>query len=104
MNALRLQVGRLRKKLNLPADVCPYLIRHGFGTKAILNGVNGPTLAELMGHSSRDMIQKVYVHLADQHEHLAAAVEKINGSAKPSPAASSPTRKIAAQVPKKSRS
>ena len=78
MNALRLQVSRIRKKLDLPNDITAYLCRHGFGTRAILNGVDGRTLAELMGHTSQEMISKVYVHLADQHQHLKDAVSKIN--------------------------
>ncbi len=77
MNALRLQVWRIKKKLKLPEDVCSYLCRHGFGTRAILSGVDGPTLAELMGHSSQEMISRVYVHLADQHQHLKKAVDRI---------------------------
>ena len=89
MNALRLQVARLRKKLDLPDDVCLYLCRHGFGTRAIFNGVDGPTVAELMGHTSQEMISKVYVHLADQH--LKAAVERISPS-RPLPAAPGPVR------------
>jgi integrase len=102
MNALRLQVWRIKKKLALPDDVCSYLCRHGFGTRAILSGVDGPTLAELMGHTSQDMISKVYVHLADQHQHLKKAVGQITSLSMPSPDASSPVRKRARPVkPKK---
>ncbi|QJW95420.1 tyrosine-type recombinase/integrase [Frigoriglobus tundricola] len=97
MNALRLQVWRIKKKLNLADDVCSYLCRHGFGTRAILAGVDGPTLAELMGHTSQDMISKVYVHLADQHQHLKTAVDRITSST-PSPTASGPIRKRARPV------
>lgn len=81
MNAVRLQRARLRRKLGLPEDLCAYLARHGFGTRAILNGVNPAVVAELMGHTSLEMVSKVYRHLADQHEHLREAVEKINPSA-----------------------
>ncbi|WP_439628641.1 tyrosine-type recombinase/integrase [Gemmata sp.] len=83
MNAVRLQMKRLRDRLGLPSDLCAYLARHGFGTRAILNGVNPVVVAELMGHNSLDMISKVYVHLADEHAHLKAAVEKINSTTKP---------------------
>jgi integrase len=101
-NALRLQVWRIKKKLGLADDVCAYLCRHGFGTRAILSGVDGPTLAELMGHTSQEMISKVYVHLADQHQHLKDAVNRINGASMPLPAASGPIRKRARPVnPKK---
>jgi integrase len=102
MNALRLQVWRIKKKLGLAEDVCAYLCRHGFGTRAILSGVDGPTLAELMGHTSQEMISKVYVHLADQHQHLKDAVNRINGSSMPSQASEGSTRKRAKPVnPKK---
>jgi len=102
MNAVRLQVSRLKKNLGLAKDLCAYLCRHGFGTRAIMNGVNPAVVAELMGHTSLEMISKVYVHLADQHEHLRSAVEKVNAS--PMPAADAPdqARKRARPVnPKK---
>jgi integrase len=102
MNAVRLQVTALRKRLGLSNDLCAYLARHGFGTRAILNGVNPSVVAELMGHNSLEMVSKVYVHLADEHAHLKAAIEKINPSSMPSPDASSPVRKRARPVdPKK---
>jgi integrase len=103
MNALRLQVWRLKKKLGMSEDLCAYLCRHGFGTRAVLRGVDGPTLMELMGHTSQEMISKVYVHLADQHQHLKDAVEKVSGvPATPSPADGNPVRKRALPVnPKK---
>lgn len=90
MNAVRLQMKRLREKLGLANDLCAYLCRHGFGTRAILNGVNPAVVAELMGHASLDMVARVYVHLADEHVHLKDAVEKINPAS--SPATSSPNR------------
>lgn len=100
MNAVRLQVSRLREKLGLAKDLCAYLARHGFGTRAIMNGVNPSVVAELMGHNSLEMISKVYVHLADEHAHLKDAVEKINSSARPAPADSGPARKRARPVKK----
>jgi integrase len=98
MNALRLQIYRIRTKLGMSEDVCAYLCRHGFGTRAVVNGVDGKTLSELMGHSSMDMINKVYVHLADQNKHLADAVEKVNASPTPSASAPGPARKRARPV------
>jgi integrase len=78
MNAVRLQMSRLRKKLNLASDLVAYLARHGFGTRAILAGVDPLTVATLMGHKSLEMVSKVYVHLSDQTKHLEDAVERIN--------------------------
>jgi integrase len=74
-NSVRLRIARLRKRLNLAGDVCAYLIRHAFGTNALLNGVDVVTLAELMGHTSLEMVTGVYVHLAGKHNHLQGAAE-----------------------------
>ena len=103
MNAVRLQIARLRTKLGLPADLCAYLARHGFGTRAILQGVNPAVVAELMGHTSLEMVSKVYVHLADQHEHLKSAVERVNSSSTPAEGEPGPARKRARPIgPKQS--
>ena len=74
-NALRLRIARLKTKLNLEDDLCAYMLRHAFGTNAILNGVDVATVAELMGHTSLEMVSRVYLHLADQRSHLNAAVQ-----------------------------
>ena len=70
--------------------MCVYLLRHAFGTNAIPNGVDVATVAQLMGHSSLEMISKVYCHLADEHNHLQEAVEKVRkrplAVSKPQPA------------------
>lgn len=86
VNAIRCRINRLKKKTDLPKDVCSYLLRHAFGTNAILNGVDVITVAQLMGHESLDMIKKVYAHLADKHKHLQDALEQVRkrpGPAKP---------------------
>lgn len=83
MNAVRLQVTRLKVKLNLESDVCAYLLRHMWGTQAILNGVDVATVAECMGHTSLEMVSTVYVHLAEQHQHLQGAMEKAIGNPTP---------------------
>jgi len=76
VNAIRCRINRLKEKTDLPKDVCSYLLRHAFGTNAILNGVDVITVAQLMGHESLDMIKKVYAHLADKHQHLQDALEQ----------------------------
>jgi integrase len=75
-NAVRLRVMRLKKKLGLSADVCAYLLRHAFGTNAIVNGVDPLTVAELMGHGDLTMIKNVYAHLAEEKSHLQEAVSR----------------------------
>jgi site-specific recombinase XerD len=76
MDAVRQRVARLKAKLGLSKDVCTYLIRHAFGTNAVLNGVDVATVAELMGHSSTEVTTGVYVHLAGQKSHLQNAVSR----------------------------
>jgi integrase len=83
-NAIRHRIERLKNTLNLPEDLCTYMLRHAFGTNAILNGVDVATVAELMGHTSLEMVSRVYLHLADQHSHLTAAVEKATRPVAPS--------------------
>jgi integrase len=83
-NAIRHRVHRLKESLKLPDDLCTYMLRHAFGTNAILNGVDVATVAELMGHTSLEMVSRVYLHLADQHSHLTAAVEKATRTVVPS--------------------
>jgi integrase len=86
-NAVRLRMERLKRKLNLPKDLCCYHARHAFGTSAVLNGVDVLSVAALMGHSSLEMVQRFYVHLAGQHEHLHQAAAQATAR----PAASKPS-------------
>lgn len=79
-NAVRLQVWRLKKKLGLADDVCAYLVRHAYGTDAIVNGVDIASVSELMGHADTSITSKIYVHLAEQTSHLQEAVKKAVGS------------------------
>jgi integrase len=76
INAIRLVIGRIRVKTGLPDDVCAYLFRHTFGTRAVMNGLNSSEVAELLGHTSTEMVDRVYVHLADQAHHLQQAVAR----------------------------
>jgi len=72
---LSLRVQRAREKAGIPADATLYGIRHGFGTRSILNGVDLKTLSQLMGHTTTRATEH-YVHLAGQRAHLAAAMRR----------------------------
>ncbi len=75
-NGIRCRFKRLRKKLpHLKHFVC-YNLRHTFATRALVNGVGIAQVAELLGHSSTDMVSKVYGHLAEQVAHLREAATK----------------------------
>lgn len=74
---LSLRMQRARAAAGIADDVKLYGLRHGFGTRSILNGVDLMTLSALMGHASTRMTEH-YVHVAGQREHLAAAMRRAN--------------------------
>lgn len=77
-NSLAQRVMRARREAGIADDAKLYGVRHAFGTRAIVNGVDIKTLAELMGHTTTRMTEH-YLHLAGQLPHLAAAMLRANG-------------------------
>ena len=75
---LALRTRRAREKAGVPDDAKLYGLRHAFGTRAIVNGVNLKTLAELMGHTTTRITEN-YVHLSGKKSHLADAMRQANG-------------------------
>lgn len=53
---------RFRKKHKINSDCNFHALRHHFASRCLLLGLPQKYTAELMGHSSLDMIQKVYQH------------------------------------------
>jgi integrase len=82
---LSLRMQRARAKAKIPDDAKLYGLRHAFGTRAIMNGVDIKTLAELLGHTSTRMSEH-YVHIAGKVPHLLEAMRK--ASPPPAPPAS----------------
>jgi integrase len=80
---LSLRMQRARAKAGIPAEVKLYGLRHAFGTRAIMNGVDIKTLAELMGHSTVRMTEHYLASLGDQAGHMAAAMKKASPSPTP---------------------
>jgi integrase len=74
---LSLRVKRARERAGIPDDAKLYGLRHAFGTRAILNGVDIKTLAELLGHTSTRMSEH-YVHIAGKVPHLLEAMRKVS--------------------------
>ena len=74
-NGITQKIKRLRAKASLPDDAKLYGLRHHFATRAIVNGVDIKTLAELMGHTTT-RVTETYVHLVGQQPHLAAAMRQ----------------------------
>jgi integrase/recombinase XerD len=76
-DSLARRIARARKKAAVPNDAKLYGIRHAFGTRSIIAGVDLKTTSELMGHTTTQMTEH-YVHLAGQTAHLAAAMRLAN--------------------------
>jgi integrase len=76
-DSLALRLARARTKGGVPNDAKVYGVRHAFGTKAIIAGVDLKTLSELMGHTTTRMTEH-YLHLSGQTAHLAAAMRLAN--------------------------
>lgn len=76
--SLGLRVRRARAEAGVPDDAKFYGLRHAFGTRGIVNGVDIKTLSLLMGHETTTMTEH-YLHLAGRREFLAAAMQQVNG-------------------------
>ncbi len=55
--------GEFRKANNLPEDMNFHSLRHHYASKCLLLDMPQKYIAELMGHSSTDMIERVYQHI-----------------------------------------
>jgi len=77
-HTLSQRVRRARERAGISEEVKLYGTRHAFGTRGIINGCDIKTLSTLMGHTTTRMTEH-YVHLAGQREHLAAAMQLVNG-------------------------
>lgn len=54
---------RFRERNNLNKSLNFHALRHHYASECILLGIPQKYIAELMGHSSTDMIEKVYQHI-----------------------------------------
>jgi integrase len=67
--------ARLREKLKIDG-LCCYAVRHRWCQRALRKGLTADTAGVLMGHKDGSMVRKVYGHLEQQHEFLAAELDK----------------------------
>ena len=80
-NAIRCRFRNLRAKLPHLKGVVSYTYRHSFVTDALENGVGVAQVAELLGHTSTDMVMQHYQHLREKREHLKqAAIQATKGN------------------------
>lgn len=64
--AIRKAIIRVADKAGIPQHVYHHLLRHSFGTNAVVAGVGMRALQEIMGHSTGQMTE-IYTHLAAEH-------------------------------------
>ncbi|HEX3659383.1 MAG TPA: tyrosine-type recombinase/integrase [Pirellulales bacterium] len=76
--SLGLRIRRARKTAGVSDDAKLYGMRHAFGTRGIVNGVDIKTLATLMGHETTEMTEH-YLHLAGRRDFLAASMQQVGG-------------------------
>lgn len=79
-NAIRCRFRRLRKKLPHLGQFTAYTYRHTYCTEALVNGVGIAHVAELMGHTSTEMVASVYSKLSQQVAHMREAAAKATRS------------------------
>ncbi len=58
-----------------------YALRHSWATKALKSGLDGLTVAILMGHSDPSTLARVYQHLSHDPQHLLMQARRANGGA-----------------------
>jgi integrase len=78
-NSLNCRFRRLRIKYPALKGVTAYTMRHTYGTNALERGVPLAAVAELMGHSSTEMLERVYGHLNQKGEFLSQMARKATG-------------------------
>lgn len=61
---------KIDAKLGYKSSIRPYIFRHTFCTTCYYSGITLKKCQYLMGHSSLQMIMKVYAHLDDEQESL----------------------------------
>jgi integrase len=83
-NAIRCRFRNLRRKLPQLKGVVSYTYRHSFVTDALENGVGVAQVAELLGHTSTEMVMQHYQHLREKRDHLRqAAVQATQQNGQP---------------------
>jgi integrase len=86
-NGVRCRFRNLRRRLPHLKGVIAYAYRHTFATDALTNGVGVAQVAELLGHTSTDMVMRHYQHLRERTEHLRQAAQKATEGNQPPPGA-----------------
>lgn len=68
---------RFREKSKMGSEAVAYSFRHLYITDALERGIPPATVAELVGHTSLEMIMKIYNQLKHRTDHLREAAQMI---------------------------
>jgi integrase len=79
-NSIRCRFKRLREKLPEFKHFSAYAYRHTYTTEALMNGVGIAQVAELLGHTSTDMVMRHYQHLSQKVDHMRELAAKATTS------------------------
>lgn len=77
-NAIRQRMGELKARLKIKGKFVAYAYRHTYATTALTSGTDLATVAELLGHTSTDMVMRVYGHLNQKKQYLVDAAAKVH--------------------------
>lgn len=76
--------ARIKLTNKLATSVAPryslYALRHSWATRALQSGLDGLTVAVLMGHSDPSTLAKVYQHLAHNPQHMLSLAKRASAS------------------------
>lgn len=73
------RMRHLRALTGFGRELTAYSFRHLFATDALEAGVEIATVSTLLGHADTTMVARVYSHLGDRLDVLAAAAERVRG-------------------------
>lgn len=78
-NAVRIRFRRLREKFPQFGHFTSYSFRKGYVTDALEKGVGVAQVAELVGHTSTEMVLRHYSNLRERVEHMREMAKKAMG-------------------------
>lgn len=68
---------KIEEQLGSPCVITPYYFRHNYCTELYYSGISIIEAQRLMGHSSHEMIMRIYSHLDASRERTAEKINKI---------------------------
>jgi site-specific recombinase XerD len=79
VRSVQRMIKKYGKKMNLPVDVTPHVMRHSFATDLLIAGADLRSVQEMLGHKNVATTQ-IYTHVT--HKHLKDIHESFHGKGK----------------------